>query len=304
MAGKGTHNLTAAAEAAELGPLFSRIHSAYSWLFYDISGGDPVVLFNWALQIWSFVFFWGVGGLYLMADLDFVKFAQKYKIQPKVNNPLPSNLLHKLLRRTLANWVFINVPFTIGFGYLVLNVRGNPYLPEDIYTDPIRLAMDIICIAMCEEFLFYWSHRIMHEVAVLYKNIHKIHHEFTAPVAISAIYAHPIEHIISNVGPIALGPLVCGCHVWLIFLWVTVALFATLVGHSGYHFPFMKSNEKHDFHHARFKDNYGPLHLFDGLCETDKRFKEDIASKRDFTSWTLTPMREIVPDPKGAAKEE
>ena len=38
--------------------------------------------------------------------------------------------------------------------------------------------------------------------------IHKLHHDFKAPFGITAIYAHPLEHVVSNIMPIAAGPVI------------------------------------------------------------------------------------------------
>ena len=40
--------------------------------------------------------------------------------------------------------------------------------------------------------MFFYSHRALHSRG-LYKTIHKTHHEWTAPISLIAIYAHPVE---------------------------------------------------------------------------------------------------------------
>jgi sterol desaturase/sphingolipid hydroxylase (fatty acid hydroxylase superfamily) len=54
-------------------------------------------------------------------------------------------------------------------------------------------------LLLVHELCFYYSHRLLHHPSI-YPRVHKKHHEFTAPIALAAAYAHPIEHIVSNVG--------------------------------------------------------------------------------------------------------
>jgi len=173
--------------------------------------------------------------------------------------------------------------------------RGNPYKVEDL-PSPLQFLVHFILSALIEEFGFYYSHRLAHHPSI-YKYIHKKHHEFTAPIAITAVYAHWLEHIVSNMSPILLGPLILGSHTIFIWFWISLAIISTLNAHSGYHLPFYLSSEQHDYHHSKgFTQNFGTLGILDWFHGTDGQFRKSKNFKRHIVLWGLTPAKQLIPD--------
>lgn len=121
-----------------------------------------------------------------------------------------------------------------------------------------------ICM-LCEDFFFYFSHRLLH-TDYFYNKIHKIHHEFKETVAISAIYAHPIEYMIGNILPSSIAPLLLGnkMHLLTNLVYIVMVLHESHDGHSGYTFswsphrvvPMTFDADFHIFHHWKFRGNY------------------------------------------------
>ena len=107
---------------------------------------------------------------------------------------------------------------------------------------------------------------------------------------------HPFEFILTDSIPNRLGPILCGSHPITINLWYIIINLYTLNSHSGYHLPFLPSNENHDFHHKRFNVNYGSLGLLDAFHGTDISFKKNVAFLRHFTLTSLKSARELIPD--------
>ncbi len=78
-----------------------------------------------------------------------------------------------------------------------------------------------------------------------------MHHEWTAPTGIAALYCHPVEYFVSNMGPMGLGPIIMGSHMSISMLWFVMGVLNSAITHSGYHLPFCPSPEAHDFHHLK-----------------------------------------------------
>ncbi|WAQ84472.1 hypothetical protein PtA15_5A42 [Puccinia triticina] len=149
------------------------------------------------------------------------------------------------------------------------------------------MAYQIILFFVFEDFFHYWAHRALH-TGQLYKKIHKLHHEFSAPFGLAAEYAHPLEILILGIGTIG-GPLLwCvltkgNLHILTMYIWVILRLFQAVDAHSGYDFPWSLRNilpfwsgaDHHDYHHEKFVGCYSTsFRWMDHFFGTDKGYHE------------------------------
>lgn len=143
----------------------------------------------------------------------------------------------------------------------------------------------LVCMAV-DDFLFYWTHRLLHH-RLIYKHVHKQHHQFRHSVALAVEYAHPIEDLLCNTLVTIAGPLLLGAHVSVFWAYVGLKLWQSIDAHSGYDLPFpltpwsairwMDCAPAHDFHHAHNAGNYGGYTIFwDWLCGTDRPYREHL----------------------------
>ena len=279
------------ASVGALVPLPASVHRAWAALCATQTPFD--IYFFGTLAVSSGVFF-GVSALYYIVDTYQVPAALlKYKTQPGKNQPLERDVFNHAFRRIAFNWLCINVPLAY-FGYAGFVKATRPI--DSPLPNMLEIFVNLLGCVVVEEIGFYYSHRLFHHPA-LYKHFHKIHHEFTAPIAVAAVYAHPVEHLIANLGPVVCGPLLCGAHIVTTWIWIALALFMTASGHSGYHLPFMPSNEAHDYHHLKFNNNYGSTGFLDWVHGTDLEYRKSVQKKRAVYLVGLTSARELVPDP-------
>ncbi|KAJ9051776.1 hypothetical protein DSO57_1001534 [Entomophthora muscae] len=123
------------------------------------------------------------------------------------------------------------------------------------------------------DMVFYYLHRLFHH-PFLYATFHKKHHEFTAPIAVSALYANPIDFALTNVGPLLIGPLILNCHPVTVWLYFAEAIIETTSVHSGFNFPGFPNADMHDYHHETFNNMFSLLGLGDYIHGTDIKFKQ------------------------------
>lgn len=170
--------------------------------------------------------------------------------------PGKSELKLKNVLRVLHNqlvWTQITLWLWLSWGHLEPETR---FLPWDfLFKFPFMLLF--------EHATFFATHYCLHS-KWLYKHVHQQHHEWVHPVPYSAIDAHPVEHILGNLVPLLLAPLVCGASLQTARVWTWVATCNAILAHSG-----DWVGGEHDMHHRFFDCNYG-LHgfFFDRLLGT------------------------------------
>jgi methylsterol monooxygenase len=162
-----------------------------------------------------------------------------------------------------------------------------------------KIAYQILIFFILEDTWHYWIHRLMH-VPFFYKNIHKIHHQYSAPFGLTAEYASPIEVMVLGLGTVGCPILYCAftgdLHIITMYLWIVLRLCQAIDSHSGYEFPwslhhflpFWAGAEHHDMHHELFIGNYASsFRWWDYFLDTEggaeamtKRRKAKLAKAR------------------------
>jgi sterol desaturase/sphingolipid hydroxylase (fatty acid hydroxylase superfamily) len=197
------------------------------------------------------------------------KFSMRHKLQKAEKQPTVDQIWDAL-RVVLRNNAMA-VAIQIGLIYQAMKA-GRPDsfdMSLELPSLPI-MARDLFISLIIREALFYYSHRLFHTKR-LYPYIHKVHHRFTAPCALAAQYAHPVEHIVANLIPIVLPPMALHSHIVTFWIFLSMMLIETSTVHSGYNFwPHLA--EKHDRHHEVFIWNFGAcIDWFDMLHGTKEK---------------------------------
>jgi sterol desaturase/sphingolipid hydroxylase (fatty acid hydroxylase superfamily) len=219
--------------------------------------------------------------LYFIYKLEhpfFEQFKVHNEIWPwKENKNEFLTLLKRSLKQIFFNQLII-LPVLLFTNIIILN-GTKCRVDLESFPSVFEMFWQIYIFILCDDFLFYWSHRLLHWNRI-YPYIHKKHHEYKITIGIASEYAHPIEFVFGNILPTSLGSMILGnkVHAFTFAYWICLKIYNTTEGHSGYQFPWSPSrlmpykvtSEHHNFHHLKFIGNYGGYYnLWDWICGTN-----------------------------------
>lgn len=253
-------------------PYRKSIENSYDDWFRKRFENDPLKRDLYLTFMSLFVVHWIVGAIFTMADYCALKWPsiRRYKIQPKELEK--SFNLERFMN--LATMATVNLFFCF---MITTFIHFIPSLHRSATNVPTftRFIFEFIISIIVVEAGFYYVHRGLHYPS-FYKHVHKFHHEWQAPISLTILYVHPIEHFLVNVIPILAGPWILGSHPSFTWFWIVFSLVVGMSNHSGWYYivNLLGPPLFHDFHHHLFIGNYGLMGLFDRIHRTDLYFRQ------------------------------
>ncbi|CAK8542220.1 unnamed protein product [Lathyrus sativus] len=218
------------------------------WFNYSAKKSDFVLHCHNTLFL---CFFYSIAPIpFALIELSGYKKLNQYKIQPYVKRTFME--MFKCYKYVMKTFIIAVGPVQI-FSYPTikwLGIRTSLPLPSRW-----ELFWQILVYFLIEDYANYWIHRMLH-CKWGYENIHKVHHEYKAPIGFAAPYAHWAEIWMLGI-PAFLGPVLVPGHIVTYWLWFILRQLEAIDTHSGYEFPwsftkyipFYGGPAYHDYHH-------------------------------------------------------
>lgn len=238
---------------------------------------------------------WGACGLFVLAE----RFGwwQSCKLPRKRKDLQPSTPANQSLNKAAIGeqvlGTVVVVPLIVYLLYPALKQLGIEVC--DKAPPPLaRQLLEMAGMVVGCDFLFYWTHRALHQPP-FYRLLHKKHHEFRATTVWASEYFGVVDFVL-NVLPGVLPALAMRSHLETLLMFTALRMWQTVQSHSGFDLPFDPKNNcpgmteflgmaavsfpfyggarRHDFHHSHNAGCYSDfLPFWDWLCGTDRHYK-------------------------------
>ncbi|KAH7514086.1 hypothetical protein FEM48_Zijuj11G0051200 [Ziziphus jujuba var. spinosa] len=224
----------------------------------------------------------------------------RYKIQPKVR--LSFSEMSRCYKDVMRMFFLVVGPLQlVSFPSVkMIGIRTGLPLPSGW-----EILSQLLVYFVVEDYTNYWIHRFLHNKWG-YEKIHRVHHEYAAPIGFAAPYAHWAEILILGI-PSFLGPAMVPGHMITFWLWIALRQVEAIETHSGWtaslqfvghaatrydfpwsitkYIPFYGGAEYHDYHHyvgGQSQSNFASVFTYcDYIYGTDKgyRYQKKILKK-------------------------
>jgi sterol desaturase/sphingolipid hydroxylase (fatty acid hydroxylase superfamily) len=187
------------------------------------------------------------------------------KVQPKQRADA-KQWLHEIKWSLIAQVGFVA-------GLLIFGDGQSPGALFQLNTNSFAiLAAASMVFIVIDDAWFYWTHRLLHANARLFKSIHKIHHRSIDTTPLTGLSFHPVESFIINI-PLAVLPLLLGVQPNFFFWAIYISTLNNILGHNGFEWapkwwdrvPVLRLKTPsihHNLHHEKSRGNYGLYFTF------------------------------------------
>ena len=182
-----------------------------------------------------------------------------------------------------GNNAFLIVMLVVPYALHARHLGAFSLAREELPASRLSLVAQLAFCFACEDAVFYAVHRALHDPRV-FRLVHRMHHEWRAPIVLASEHAHVLEYVISNGVPVIVGPLLLRAHTFTVAIFVLVRVATSVDNHCGFAFPwspvrllpFGATAESHDFHHSSVSTGVfsSQFALLDALFETFGAFPE------------------------------
>jgi len=175
------------------------------------------------------------------------------------NKSVPDSEYWRATKYALFNFFCMMSPSILFFPMdMVPDVRSPvPSLPRTILT--------IIGFIVVSDFISYWTHRWSHYFTRFYQIVHKTHHSFYTPFAMTVLAMHPIEYWLGSIFE-GISVFLFKPHFFIILVYTVYRSCEGIYAHGGFDLPHLGyiipvfgGSKFHDLHHSCNTGNYGEI---------------------------------------------